>query len=86
MLAGPLQVKQADPGPLGQLRLLAALDSWISDSRLSHTHPNVPFRRQGELEHSLTSTHSLWEQQQLHSHGWQELGKAQIPQQSALEL
>lgn len=39
---------------------------------------------------SLTSTHSLWEYQQLHSHGCQELAKAlaqtQVPQQSALEL
>ncbi|XP_041273085.1 uncharacterized protein LOC121342608 [Onychostruthus taczanowskii] len=83
--------QQADPGPLRQLRLLAALDSWISDQPGSPTsNPIHHFRGRGAAALSLTSTHSLWEYQQLHSHACQELGKAlaqtQVPQQSALEL
>lgn len=83
--------QQADPGPLGQLRLLAALDSWISNWPGSPTSiPIHHFRARGAVALSLNSTYSLWEYQQLHSHECQELGKAlaqtQVPQQSALEL
>uniref|UniRef100_A0A8C0ZC35 Uncharacterized protein n=1 Tax=Cyanistes caeruleus TaxID=156563 RepID=A0A8C0ZC35_CYACU len=53
---------RADPGPLGQLRLLAALDSWTSDRPGSPTSiPIRHFRGRGAAALSLTASHSLWE-------------------------
>lgn len=91
MLAGPLEVSRLT---LGQSGSSGCWQPWIPGypigQALLHPSQSAIFGGRGAVALSLTSTHSLWEYQQLHSHGCQELGKAlaqsQVPQQSALEL